>query len=397
MPPPSEGLFARGFAADAETERALRAGLSRHEARIRRGRFDAALRTLAAEPSAKLVFVDFDGVPEPEAAARELTAVCAFGTALIAIGSTDTAHLTRALLRQGIADYLVKPITAAAVREASATALDDLPERMYAGRVIAFAGTAGSGVSTLIAAIARGVAAGGRTASVVDLDPGSVALSTRLGAEPAGDLAALLATVDSDRPDADRPDADRPLEPDEPLDADPPVSPELLDSICAPAHVAGVSLVAYPPTGPLPPAPSPPAVHTLLGYMANRTHVVLVAGLHDPEARTATMQQADARMLLYEPTLASISAAVHCLALLGPECPAVLVQSHPRMRRSTLSQAQIRYAMAERRPDVTIPFEPALHAAATGEGHDRPPGKAYLEALRQVMERAVEGPAPVSS
>ena len=63
-------------------------------------------RTLAAEPSAKLVFVDFDGVPEPETAARELTAVCAFGTALIAIGSTDTAHLTRALLGQGIADYL---------------------------------------------------------------------------------------------------------------------------------------------------------------------------------------------------------------------------------------------------------------------------------------------------
>ena len=390
MPPPSEELFARGFAADAETERALRAGLSRHEARIRRGRFDAALRTLAAEPSAKLVFVDFDGVPEPEAAARELTAVCAFGTALIAIGSTDTAHLTRALLRQGIADYLVKPISAAAVREASATALDDLPERMYAGRVIAFAGTAGSGASTLIAAIARGVAAGGRTASVVDLDPGSVALSTRLGAEPAGDLAALFATVGSERTDADQP-----LEPDEPLDADPLVSPELLDSICAPADVAGVSLVAYPSTGPLPQAPSPPAVHTLLGTMANRTHVVLVTGLHDPEARTAIMQQADARVLLYEPTLASISAAVHCLALLGPEYPAVLVQSHPRMRRSTLSQAQIRYAMAERRPEVTIPFEPALHAAATGEGHDRPPGKAYLEALRQVMERAVEGPAPV--
>ena len=396
MPPPSEGLVARGFAADAQTERALRAGLSRHEARIRRGRFDAALRTLAAEPSAKLVFVDFDGVPEPEAAARELTAVCAFGTALIAIGSTDTAHLTRALLRQGFADYLVKPISAAAVREASATALDDLPDRMYAGRMIAFAGTAGSGVSTLIAAIARGVAAGSRTASVVDLDPGSVALSTRLGAEPAGDLAALFATLGSDRPDADRPlDPDEQFDPGEPVDTDPLVSPELLDSICAPADAAGVSLVAYPSTGPLPQAPSPPAVHTLLGTMANRTHVVLVTGLHDPEARTAIMQQADARVLLYEPTLASISAAVHCLALLGPEHPAILVQNHPRMRRSLLSQAQIRYAMAERRPDVTIPFEPALHAAATGEGHDRPPGKAYLEALRQVMERAIEGPAPV--
>ena len=68
------------------------------------------------------------------------------------------------------------------------------------------------------------------------------------------------------------------------------------------------------------------------------------------------------------------------------------------MRRSALSQAQIRYALAERRPDVIIPFEPALHAAATGEAQDRPPGKAYSQALRQVIERAVEdSPAPVGS
>ena len=391
MPPPSERLFARGFAADAETERALRAGLSSHEARIQRGRFEAALRTLAAEPSAKLVFVDLDGVPEPEAAARELTSVCAFGTALVAMGSTDTAHLTRALLREGISDYLVKPISAAAVRGASATALDDLPERLYAGRVITFAGSAGCGVSTLVAAIASGVAAGSRTASVVDLDPGSVALPTLLGAEPAGDLAALLATLG---PGAS--DTDRPLEPDGPPEPDALIDPELLEGVCAPTDTRGVSLVAYPGTGPMPESPSPPTVHSLLGHMANRSHVVLVAGLGDPEARTAIMQEADARVLLYEPTLPSIGVAVHCMALLGPEHPALLVQSHPRMRRSPLSQAQIHYALAERRPDVTIPFEPALHAAATGEGRQRPPGKGYLEALRQVMERAVEIPAPTS-
>ena len=391
MPPPSERLFARGFAADAQTERALRAGLSGHESRIQRGRFDTAARTLAAEPSAKLVFVDLDGVPEPEAAARELTAVCAFGTVLVAMGSTDTAHLTRALLREGIADYLVKPITAAAVRGASATALDDGPERLYAGRVIAVAGSAGSGVSTLVAAIARGVAAGGRTASVVALDPGSVALSTLLGAAPAGDLTALFATLDSGASDTEPPP-----DSDGMLDIEPLVDTESLDRLCAPTDTAGISLVAYPGTGPMPEAASPAAVRNLLATMANRAHVVLVAGLHDPESRTAIMQEADARVLVYEPTLPSIGAAVHCLALLGPEHPALLVQSHPRMRRSTLSKAQIQYALADRRPDVTVPFEPALHASATGQARQRPPGKAYLEALRQVTERAVEVPAPAS-
>ena len=375
MAAPSESLYARGFAADAETERALRAGLAGRETRVQRCRFDTALRTLAAEPSPKLVFVDLDGAPEPELAVRELTAVCAFGTALIAIGTNDTAQLTRALLREGIADYLVKPLSAAAVRAASATALDDLPERMYAGRVVAFAGTAGSGVCTLVTAIARTVATGARTASVVELNPGSVTLSALLGVEPAGNLAALLASLGPGQRDVER-DVDPPLDPDEPRDSDPAISAELVDSVCAPTGTAGI---------------------TLLGILANRTHVVLVAGLHDPNVRTAIMQQADARVLLYEPTLPSISAAVHCLALLGPEHPITLVQTHPRMRRSTLSQAQIRYALAERSPDVIVPFEPALHAAATGDAQDRPPGKAYLEALRQVIERAVEGPTPLNS
>ena len=396
MAAPSESLYARGFAADAETERALRAGLAGRETRVQRCRFDTALRTLAAEPSPKLVFVDLDGAPEPELAVRELTAVCAFGTALIAIGTNDTAQLTRALLREGIADYLVKPLSAAAVQTASATALDDLPERMYAGRVVAFAGTAGSGVSTLVTAIARTVATGARTASVVELNPGSVTLSALLGVEPAGDLAALLASLGPGQRDVER-DVEPPLDPDEPRDSDPAISSEIVDSVCAPTGTAGISLIAYPSSGPLPEAPSPPAVHTLLGFLANRTHVVLVAGLHDPNVRTAIMQQADARVLLYEPTLPSISAAVHCLALLGPEHPITLVQTHPRMRRSALSQAQIRYALAERSPDVIVPFEPALHAAATGDAQDRPPGKAYLEALRQIIERAVEGPAPVNS
>ena len=393
MAPPSD-LYARGFAADAVTERSLRAGLAGHEVRIQRARFKAALQTLVSEPSPKLVFVDLDGVPDAEAAARELTAVCAIGTILVAFGSIDTAGFTRTLLRSGIADYLVKPISAAAVREASATALDDAPERMYAGRVVAFAGTAGSGASTLVAAIARSVAAGRRTASIVDLDPVSGTLATLLGATPAGDLAALLETLDSGEADFGQPP-----DPDAPPDSgpDPTLSPEQLDGVSATADTAGISVVAYDPAGPVPESPSPQAVQTLLEHLANRAHVVLVAGASDPETRTATMQEADARVLLYEPTLPSISAAVHALAQLGPEHPTILVQSHPRMRKSALSPAQIRYALAERRPDVIIPFEPALHADATGAGRSRPPGKPYREALGQVIERAVEGPAPVSS
>ena len=122
-----------------------------------------------------------------------------------------------------------------------------------------------------------------------------------------------------------------------------------------------------------------------------------MTGVIDPDTRIDIMRQADVRVLLYEPTLPSISAAVHCLALLGADCPSTLVQCHARTRKSALSPAQIRYALAERRPDIVIPFDPALHAVATGEKRRRAPGKAYLEAVRRVLERSARGPLPAAS
>ena len=260
MAPPSDGLHARAFAADAETERALRSGLAGRDVKVQRARLPAAIRILAAEPAPKLVLVDLDRVPEPEAAIRELAAVCALGTAMIALGSTDNAHLTRTLLRSGVADYLVKPISPADVREASAAALDELPERAYAGRVVAFAGAAGSGTSTLVAAIAQEVAANGRVAVVLDLDPESGSLSALLGTEPAGDLPALLSALDpGPPPDPDEfPDADEAPAPVElePFAPDSPINPEELDGVCASAG-SGVSLVAYPLAGSPPPGAGP--------------------------------------------------------------------------------------------------------------------------------------------
>ena len=390
MAAPSENLYARGFAADAVTERALRAGLAGHEVRIQRGRFKAALQTLVSEPCPKLVFVDLDGVPDAEAAARELIAVCAIGTTLIAFGSTDTAGFTRTLLRSGIADYLVKPVSAAAVREASATALDDAPERTHAGRVVAFAGTAGSGISTLVAAIARSVATGGRSASVVDLDPVSGTLATLLGATPAGDLADLLATLDTGGADLDQPP-----DPDEPpgSEPDPTLSPEQLDSVSGTADTAGIWVVAYNPEGPVPESPSPQAVQMLLEHLANRAHVVLVAGAFDPETRTATMQAADARVLLYEPTLPA--SARRCMRWRSS-----VRSTPPSSCRAIRACARARCP----RPDPLCARRTAprrhhpVRAGASRRGHrrgrSRAPGKPYREALGQVIERAVEGPAP---
>ena len=373
MASPSKRLFARGFAVDAETERALRAGLSGREVRIERRRFPAVLRTLAAEPESSFVFVDFDGVTEPETAARQLTSVCAFDTALVALGSTDTARYSRALLQHGMADYLVKPVTAAAVREATAALADEMPERSYAGDVVAFAGSAGSGASTLVTAIARGIAKGGRTASVVDLDPVSGKLSALLDAEPRNGLSEILSTPELGSSDG----------------TEAQVEGERVDEIITSA-APGISLVAYPRTGPLPARPAFPAMSALFRHLANRTHVVLVTGLADPEVQVQVLRQADTRVLLCEPALSSLAAATRLMTRIGTEYPVTLVQCSTRMRQYGLSPAHVRYALADRHPDVVIPFEPTLHAEAVGRPL-RPPGKAYLKALQQAMEIVGQG------
>ena len=370
---PPDSLYARGFAADARTLRALREGLAGRKARIQRDRLPAALRNLAVEPAAKLLFVDLDGVADPEIAAREITAVCAVETAVIAIGSTDTAQFARSLFQCGIADYLLKPVSSLQIREACAAVSASPAERAYAGRVVAFAGSAGSGTSTLVAAIARAFASDGRTASIVDLDPVAARLPGLLGISPADGLSGLLESLGR-RVSAD---------------AEPDITLDQIDDVCAPAD-KGLSLVAYTPAATPSEPPSSTAVCRLLAHLANRTHLVLVTGFPDGDLRLEIMQRADARVLQFEPTLSSLSSVVRGLALLGANCPVTLTQCLPRMPKSRLSPAHVRYALGDRRPDVVIPFDPAIHAIATG-AKSRRTSAAYRKSIRQVLKRVLQG------
>lgn len=368
------------FAADAATERALREGLADRDARVRRARFSAAVRALAAAPAAALVAVDIDGVSDPEAAASEIAAVCAPGTAVVVIGSEDTGHFARALLARGAADYLVKPLAAAAVRETAAAALDEAPERAHAGRVLAVCGSGGCGASTFAAAMTRAIAARGLAAAAVDFDPLLGKLSGLLGAAPAPGLAVALATLA--RPEAEDEDDDETAgDRGEDLGA-------RIDALCAPAG-PGVSLVAYTVAGPLPPPAGAAAARTLLDHLANRAHAVLVVGMQGPETRLEVLDGADSRIVLFEPTLSSIVSAARTVALLGKERPAILAESRTRTRESALSRAQIRYALADRAPDLVIPFDPAVAAAPPPAGGAFG-GKAYRAAIRRAMGLTVE-------
>ena len=215
----ADSSFALGFAEDAHTERALREGMAGRPTTIRRAKYWAAIQALTTGPAAKVVFVDIGGNDGPEAVARELRAVCAFDTHLVAVGTTDNADFVRSLIRSGIQDYLLKPVSSVFIRETVEALQSDAGERSYAGRVLAFVGSAGCGTSTLVAAIARSLAADDQEIAVVDADPVGGRLPVLLGAEPAAGLGSLLDMLDRNGTGSGEPSRLEPAEIAECLDA----------------------------------------------------------------------------------------------------------------------------------------------------------------------------------
>ena len=349
------------FATDARTEQTLRQGLDgRAATAVRRGKLAEALRILAQAPAPKLVLVDLDGGSEPESAFAQLRAVCSFGTEFVALGSTDTANFARQLLHDGFADYLSKPVSVADVGDACATVLDDRPGRDYAGRVVGFAGGGGSGVSALVASVARESRDRDLSCAILSLDP---VFSEAFGIEPLGDLSELLMELE----DGKIPEFD-PFARTEDRGA------------------FKTALVAYRRADPLPVVPSIDTAQALIRHLANRASMVLLGGIPDPELLAALLRQADVQVVLYEPTLLSINVAVRCLALLGPDNASLLMQSQRRAPRSALSSAQIRYALGDRGPDSTLPYDAGLHRQLASIEARPAASRRYRKALQRAVD-----------
>ena len=355
------------FAADAGTERVLREALDgRREAKVHRGDIPAAIKHLTGAPSPQVVIVDLDGSRFPAGSVHELAGVCEFGTRVIAMGSNDTARLARELLATGVDDYLPKPLAARDIREAVAAALDGdhAPARLHAGRVIAFTGCGGGcGATTLAAVTARASAARGSYVSALDLGRTFAALPWMLDVEPAAGLDELLGVVASGAEAA----------------------ADMVEAVGTDAG-ARVSVYGYRPGEGIPPPPSPDAVRWLTERLANRSHLVVVDGLSDVDTLLPVLENADERVLVYEPTLASLSRLTHTLALMGEGRNAVLVENHTRAPRSALSAAQIRQTLAGREPALVVPFEPRLPGAADRGRTDGVLGKKYRKALDRLIE-----------
>ena len=328
------------FATDPESEHALRRGLAGYrDPQVWPGGLRAAVAALGGGASARLLFVDLDGIPYPAGAIHELAAVCEVGTVVIALGSDASARFSREVLLAGVSDYLAKPVSASAVREAAARAAAPEGEAPGGGCVAGFAGSGGSGTTTLAAAVALAAAERGRYVSVLDLARPFSALSFLLDVEPAAGLEQLLESA-----------------------AQGGLDPDMVDGVRA-QRAERIAVYAYR-FGPVaPPRPPAEALPPLLAELRRRSHLVLVDGLEHPETRAAVLGAVERRVLVMEPTPGGAARSARLLGLLGPGAPLVLVRNHTRLFTKGAGGAALRAAGLQRvRPGVAVPFEPTLPA-----------------------------------
>lgn len=166
---------------------------------IQAGGVSAAARALAIVDPPKVLMVDISDSDDPVADIKALIGMLEAETKVVVLGTINDVGFYRYMLSVGAADYLLKPITSEAVREALSKAeAGPTQGQRTAGRLIVFTGARGGvGTSTLATSCAWITANSfGRQVALVDLDLqfGTIALSLDL--EPSAGLREALSDPD---------------------------------------------------------------------------------------------------------------------------------------------------------------------------------------------------------
>lgn len=117
---PGETEFA-AYLCDDETTQALVPVLNERDwapSLIKTGGIESAIRTLATTGSPTFLIVDLSNSANPQDDMNALAEVCEPGTMVIAVGTQNDVTLYRNLVTSGVLDYLVKPVSSDAIRDA---------------------------------------------------------------------------------------------------------------------------------------------------------------------------------------------------------------------------------------------------------------------------------------
>jgi len=173
---PAPRVSVQAFCETVETASAVQSAgedrrLGKAHLKIQMGGMAAAVEAYRAAPTPNVIVLETDGRRDILAGLDHLATVCDSGTRVIVIGRVNDVALYRELVRRGVSDYVIAPITAIDVVR-SICNLFSAPEAKAVGRIVAVVGAKGGVGSSTIAhnvawAIARDLA---MDSVVADLD-----------------------------------------------------------------------------------------------------------------------------------------------------------------------------------------------------------------------------------
>jgi pilus assembly protein CpaE len=337
------------FVVDGQSEASLKAclpNLSFPNATITRGGIAGAIQHLGAERSPECIIVDISGADMPASQMHDLAELCEPGVTVIAIGDRNDVGLYRDLVKAGVTEYIVKPVTPQLLAKAlspSPAAPEASPISRKLGTVVAVVGARGGvGTTTLAINLAWFLAdRQHRRILLLDLDLQNGDCALALNLRPTPGLREALANplrVDNvfiERVVALHSERLYVLSAEEPLRADAEFGAE--------------------------------AVDTLVGALRTQFHYIIADVPRIPaEPYRRALDIADIRVIVADQTLRSVRDTLRLRDALGEGDAAhrnlLVVNRSGEGGRQAMTLEEM--AKVELRPKVVIPFRPKLFTAS---------------------------------
>jgi pilus assembly protein CpaE len=173
---PAPRVSVQAFCETVETASAVQSAgedrrLGKAHLKIQMGGMAAAVEAYRSAPTPNVIVLEADARGDILAGLDHLATVCDPGTRVVVIGRINDVGLYRELVRRGVSDYVIAPVTAIDVVR-SICNLFSAPESKSVGRIIAVVGAKGGvGASTIAHNVAWAIARDLAMDSVVaDLD-----------------------------------------------------------------------------------------------------------------------------------------------------------------------------------------------------------------------------------
>ncbi|MFN3590780.1 MAG: CpaE family protein [Thermaurantiacus sp.] len=342
------------FAADAETEAALKQGLAEcgvANADVRRGDILQATAALQKMSTPATLIVDVSGHPQPVAALEDLAGVVEPDVRVLAIGDREDVGFYRQVTRGlGVLEYLFKPISPTAVAQHFGPLVQRRPNLEWAmrgGRVLAVTGArGGAGATTIAVNLAWFLAKETfRHTVLVDADLHCGTAALMLGVQPGPGLRVAI---------------------EHPNRVDELFVERSVTQVSDRLHLlaAEENLVEHPnfATG---------AAEKLINTLRRRYNfIILDVEFNDQQFNRDLLMLAHQRIIVMEPSLPSVRDALRLLQMPGGVVQAhrpIIVLNHLG-RKGGLTKEQVAEAMRVT-PDVIVPDLPGKieSAALLGE------------------------------